>query len=219
VSNEADSFLFGGGGKSASFDTIGTTHTGTIIEPPRVENQTDIKTGEVKTFDNGDPRRQMVVVLQTDERDPSVEDDDGVRRLYVKGSPKPESQSMTAAIGAAVKAAKANGLEVGGKLTVTYIGDGPQTERGLSAPKQYAAAYVPPWVGASAQFLAEPAPAAAPVAQAAPAQSTAPAAPAPAAANPVDIAKAILAASGSITDAANASGLPENVVVAIANTV
>ena len=217
MSNEADSFLFGGGGKSASFDTIGTTHTGTIIEPPRVENQTDIKTGEVKTFDNGDPRKQMVIVLQTDERDPSVEDDDGVRRLYVKGSPKPESKSLTAAIGAAVKAAKANGLEVGGRLTVTYVGDGPQEQRGFNPPKQYAAAYEPPSVGASAAFLA-PQEQPAQAAPAAAAPQAQPAQAAPAAANPVEIAQAILRASGSITDAANASGLPENVVAALANS-
>jgi hypothetical protein len=149
--------------------------------------------------------KQLVITLQTNERDPDIEDDKGIRKLYVSGSKKAESKSMTAAIGGAVKAAKANGLEVGGKLTVTYIADGTPPKKGYNAPKQYAASYEPPSVQASAAFLTDDAPATPP--------------PAAATQTPAQLAKELLAAGLDIGDVAGATGLPQGTVAALKNAI
>jgi hypothetical protein len=134
---DANSFLMGGGGApTAKFPTPGTTVGGRITEQPKVEQQRDIQTGEAKIWSNGDPMMQLVVTVQTDQRDPAIEDDDGRRRLFVKGQ-------MKNAVSDAVRQAGGKGLEVGGTLQVRYTHDGEQTKRGFSAPKQYAANYTP----------------------------------------------------------------------------
>ncbi|KAB2384734.1 hypothetical protein [Actinomadura montaniterrae] len=140
----ADEFLMQGGVASAKFPVIGTTVTGTIAREPEVRDQTDFDTGKVKTWDDGTPRRQLMVVLQTAERDPANPDDDGERAVYVKGQ-------MKTAVRDAVRKAGAPGLKVGGTLTVQYIADG-QATRG-NPPKQYAASYVPPANAAANDFL------------------------------------------------------------------
>lgn len=132
----ADDFLMGGGGApSAKFPIPGTVLSGRITERPTVEQQRDIKDGSKKFWNDGNPMMQLVVTVQTDERDPQSEDDDGRRRLFVKGQ-------LKNAIADAVRTAGARGLEVGGTLTVTYTHDGVASQRGFSAPKQYTAQYV-----------------------------------------------------------------------------
>jgi hypothetical protein len=146
---DATSFLLGGsGGKSAKFDHHGATVAGTISQAPEVRQQTKLEDGTPLTWDNGDPKMQLVVTLQTDLREDG--DDDGIRKLYVKGSKDPASKSLHAAVAGAVQAAGAKSLEVGGRLSVTYVGDGVAKTRGYTAPKQYEASYTP----AAAGFLA-----------------------------------------------------------------
>jgi len=165
----ADDFLMGGGGApSAKFPTPGTTLSGRITERPTVEQQRDIKDGSKKFWSDGNPMMQLVVTVQTDERDPQLEEDDGRRRLFVKGQ-------LKNAIADAVRAAGARGLEVGGTLTVTYTHDGTATQRGFNPPKQYTAQYV----AAAANALHTPDPGTAPQQQ-----YTAPPAPAPTVAIP-----------------------------------
>ncbi|WP_309049271.1 hypothetical protein [Streptomyces sp.] len=155
---DANSFLMGGGGApTAKFPTPGTVVGGRITEPPKVEQQRDIQSGEQKFWGNGDPMMQLVVTVQTDQRDPAIEDDDGRRRIFVKGQ-------MKNAVSDAVRQAGARGLEVGGTLHVRYTHDGEQKNRGFSPPKQYAAKYVP----AAQAELAAPAGAAAAAAPSAP---------------------------------------------------
>ena len=148
----AQEFLMGRGGRSAKFPAIGTSVSGQIVKEPEVTQQTEFGTGRPLTWDDGRPRLQLVVTLQTDERDPSDPDDDGKRVLYVKG------KSMTNAVRDAVRKAGANGLEVGGTLTVTYVGDG-KAERGMP-PKLYSAVYQRPIVHEVSDLLGhDPAPA------------------------------------------------------------
>lgn len=134
---DPDSFLMGGGVPSASFHKLGDSCTGVVSEKPVLRQQTDMATNQPKTWDNGDPMMQLVVTLQTDQRDPQIEDDDGRRRIYVKFN-------LKNAVADAVRKAKAKSLEVGGKLTVTYIKDGEATQRGFNPPKFYSATYSPP---------------------------------------------------------------------------
>lgn len=132
----ADDFLMGGGVTSAKFPTIGTTVAGRITERPTVEQQRDYTTGELKFWDDGKPQMQMVVTLATAERDPANPDDDGARRIYVKGQ-------MKNAVAQAVRASGARGLEVGGVLSVTYSGDGERKNPRFNAPKNFTAVYTP----------------------------------------------------------------------------
>ena len=148
----------GGGAPPAKFPTPGTIVGGRITEQPKVEQQRDIQSGEKKFWSDGDPMMQLVVTVQTDQRDPSLEDDDGRRRIFVKGQ-------MKNAVADAVRQAGAKGLEVGGNLRVRYTHDGTPKQRGFSAPKHYEARYVP----AAHVELAATAPAPAPAPATAPA--------------------------------------------------
>ncbi|WP_020116768.1 hypothetical protein [Streptomyces canus] len=173
---DADAFLMGGGGApTAKFPTAGTTVSGRITEKPKVEQQRDIKDQSLKFWSDGNPMLQLVVTVQTEERDPAIEEDDGRRRIFVKGQ-------MKNVIADAVTQSGARGLEIGGTLTVKYTHDGQSKGAGMSPPKQYIAQYVP----AATNALHTPDPGTAPQAapQAAPQQQYAVPAPAPAASVP-----------------------------------
>lgn len=145
----AHDILMGGGGKSVSFATIGTYVTGEIMVEPESRQQVDLSTDQPKFFKDGNPQMQVVITLSTDAHDPTDPDDDGVRRLFVKGG-------MMKAIREAVRAAGRKRLEVGGRLTVTYAGDGVASKPGFNPPKIYSAVYVPP-AGSQAAPITVPA--------------------------------------------------------------
>lgn len=132
----ADDFLMGGGIPAAKFPAFGAAASGRITEKPTVSQQTDFTTGEPKVWADGSPQLQLVVTLATEQRDAEIPDDDGSRRIYVKGQ-------MKKAVQDAVRKSGAKGLEVGGVLTVTYVGDGEKTNPRFAAPKQYSATYTP----------------------------------------------------------------------------
>lgn len=131
----ADDFLMGGSTPSVKFPAIGAWVSGRITQKPAVEQQRDYTTGELKFWDDGNPQMQLVVTLATAERDPANPEDDGTRRLFVKGQ-------MKGAVAQAVRTAGAHGLEVGGTLTVKYTHDGEKSNPRFHAPKQFAAQYV-----------------------------------------------------------------------------
>jgi hypothetical protein len=140
--------LLSGGEKipGARFDKVGDSVTGTIVSA-EARQTTDIQTGQPEVWPQGDPKMQVVITLQTDQRDPEIEGDDGRRRLYAK---KP-SAMLTAIIAALA----GNRLEVGGRLAVQHTGTEPASTRGFNDKKLYAAAYQPPAVNAAADLLAE----------------------------------------------------------------
>jgi hypothetical protein len=170
----ADDFLMGGGVPSAKFPVLGHTVSGRITEQPTVEQQRNYEDDKLKFWDDGKPMMQLVVTLATNERDPENPEDDGARRLYVKGY-------MKNAVAGAVRAAGARGLENGGTLSVTYTQDGEKKNPKFNAPKLFTAQYIPAATNAlhtpdpgtapqqqyaapPVQQYAAPAPAAAPVA-------------------------------------------------------
>lgn len=163
-------FLLGGGGAPSAFtknDPIGTKVGGPIVEQPELRQQTDFDTEAPLVWDDGRPRMQLVVTVQTSLRDPSRDDDDGRRRFYIKGN-------LQGVVRDAVRSAKASGLEVGGTLTVTRIGRDVPKKKGLDGAWLHSATYVP----AASNFLADttPQPAAPAAAPVIPAQAQAPAA-------------------------------------------
>ncbi|QAX95607.1 hypothetical protein I5H03_gp039 [Mycobacterium phage Nibb] len=141
MANDSYGFLGGGGPASAKFKSHGDVVGGVIAVEPESRQQTDLDTNEPLTWKDGSPRMQLVVTLQTDLTDPDVEDDDGMRRVFVKGE-------MRKAVQKAVIAAGAKGLDVGGELTLTYVGDG-EKKGHLTPPKLYSATYKKPAAGAA----------------------------------------------------------------------
>lgn len=134
---DANDWLMAGGVRSAKFTSVGDYVKGYIMRPPDMQQVRDLNTKAPKFWDDGKPQMQMRITLMTDERDPEDVDDDGQRALYVKGV-------MQRALADAVRAAKAPGLQVGGKLMVTYTGDGKPSGKGMNAPKLYECKYRAP---------------------------------------------------------------------------
>lgn len=99
-----------------------------------VRQQIDYLTKEPKVWKSGDPMYQLVVHVQTQLRDPSIENDQGLRAVYVKG------RQMEAVIRDAVRAAGAPGIQVGGQLSLTYIGPDMTSEAPIK-PHAFQAAY------------------------------------------------------------------------------
>jgi hypothetical protein len=144
----ANDLLMAGGVPAARFPTPGTTVSGRIIREPEAREQTDFTTGAVLRWDNGDPRMQIVVQLQTDERDPQDRSDDGTRALYIKGQ-------MLNAVRGAVRQSDAAGLSIDGQLSITYTGDAKPSRQGLNGAKQYTARYITPTTNTAADVLAK----------------------------------------------------------------
>lgn len=143
-----EGFLLGGGGRSAKFERVGDSITGTVATPPTLRQQTDIQTGKPVSWDNGDPKMVLVVQLQTSQRDDA--DDDGLRNLYLAGGFK--RATLQKAVADAVRSSRSTGLDVGGTLTVQFTGEEPSDTKGFHPAKLYAAKYAPP----SASFLSGP---------------------------------------------------------------
>lgn len=143
MTTDPNDLLLGAGLPSCKFPTFGTTVKGTVLHS-EVAQQTDIN-GNKLTWDNGEPRTQVVITLQTDERDPAVADDDGRRKLYCK-------PQMQRAIGAALRAVDAK-LEPGGTLAVRYESDALPKQKGHNGEKQFSAQYRPPAHAATNDLL------------------------------------------------------------------
>lgn len=132
--DSVNDFLESGGIPGAGFDTIGDSWTGQVVRAAKVQSR-DFETREAQTWDDGSPKYELQVDIQTDVRSPDIAGDDGIRRLYVRSN-------MLQAIRSALRAKKAR-LEPGGYLTVTYVNDGQSSRRGLRPPKLYSADYEP----------------------------------------------------------------------------
>jgi hypothetical protein len=77
----ANALLMGGGVPAAKFAHHGDTVGGTIVSEPEVQQQRDFVSGALLFWDDGSPRNQIKVVLDTGTTDPSIPDDDGHRAL------------------------------------------------------------------------------------------------------------------------------------------
>lgn len=122
--------------KSAKFpDFEYRTVGGVIVRPPEVMQQRkyrkDGQLGDLEFWDDGRPKMQVAVNVQTAERDPSDPSDDGIRAFYLRWK-------IADAVKAAVLASGAQGLEVGGTLAIKHVsGNG-------NDAKEWAASYTPP---------------------------------------------------------------------------
>lgn len=150
----ANDFLMQEGGKAFQFEPLGAVCQGEVISA-EVKQQTDVDTGERLTWNDGSPRNQLVITLQTKES--NSEDDDGIRVVYAKGGQfdiaEGEGMAMKPAIAKAVKEAGAKGIDPGGILGVAFTGLGVKKSRGMNAPKLYTAFYKPPTKSVSGSAL------------------------------------------------------------------
>lgn len=144
-----DSFDLGGsgGGNSFSFGPQGAqpgAHiAGTVLDMKEVQ-RTNFDTKKPEFWDNGDPKMQYRVTLQTELRDTTNPTDDGRRDLYLDGRRKPNdngTKSRLCAVLDAVREVTGNTqLQRGGKLTVQWV-----SGMGFSGdPRNYAAWYEAP---------------------------------------------------------------------------
>lgn len=135
---DANELLMGGGVKSIKWTDhqIGHTVIGTIAETPKAVQMTKYQSTELDFWPSGDPKMQVVVVIQTDLRDPSDAQDDGRRRLYIE-------PRMMAPVREAVQRIGAKGLEIGGRIAVRWISGSGQGEGNA---RQFAAEYAAPAV-------------------------------------------------------------------------
>lgn len=134
-----DVLMGSGGARGASFDTVGDRVGGRIVGKPtsyqvREYSPTPGTQGPLKFFPSGDPIMGLYVDVQTDRREDA--DDDGVRRLWL------EKPRQIRAVRDAVRAANADGVEVGATLHLTYTGTEPG--KGTEPAKTWHADYTPP---------------------------------------------------------------------------
>jgi len=115
------------------FAKVGDTHTGVVTEVTKLQDKDPA--GNVKTYDNGDPRWVFVFTLDT----PT-----GASNLLVRGQ-------MVKAIREAAEKASVKTL-VGSTLSVRYTGDGEKKSAAFNAPKLYAAKVEPAKNDASAEM-------------------------------------------------------------------
>lgn len=137
MENEQD--FFGDKVRSAAFPVKGHTVKGQILKAPSVMQQRDFVSKEPKFYKDGNPMKQWVFLLQTDERiedddeDTIYDEDDGRRGLYAKGQ-------MEKAIRAAASRAgfKKSSDFIGAHITVTWASQKP-SQSGGSPQKIYEA--------------------------------------------------------------------------------
>lgn len=130
--------------KSLKFETIGTTHTGKLIEIGTPQQQTEYESNALAFWDKDTKTRPMMQVafkLETTQRDPSDPSDDGVRKVYATINAKPGS------IYHAINKALVGHDQLGGQLTVAYVGDDPESKNPRNPRKLYEASYTPPSLG------------------------------------------------------------------------
>jgi hypothetical protein len=145
-SDKAAEQFMGGGGIGQKFPEVGFKWGGTL-ESWEMAQQTDLDTGELKFWNDGKPRMQLIMDLQGDPTgktwewlsqrwvEKPIPDDDGSRRLFVKAG-------LHTAIVKAMKAASGK-LEAGAYIEITRGEDLPPKKRGHSGQHTYTAVWTP----------------------------------------------------------------------------
>lgn len=144
---DVDDLLAGGSASISWKDApVGHTVSGTVVTSETVQ-ENDYDTGEPKFYSDGNPAWQVVVTLQTDLREEP--DDDGQRRLYLRGQ-------MFTALRKEMARTKAK-LRPGGVLSVTFDHTEPAKNPRHNDRKIYTVHYVSPSEALTDAVLSEPA--------------------------------------------------------------
>lgn len=138
MSDEVMDWLTGGGGApTATFPEKGSQILGRVVAYEMVQ-QRDFKTQKGLTFDDGSPRMQPCITIQTEDFTAVDENDDGKRRLFVKYG------NMRDALKDAIAASGHAGSLIGGLLWMQCTGQEAPTQPGLNGAKTYRAKFEPP---------------------------------------------------------------------------
>lgn len=107
---------------------IGDSFTGVITDLETAQVR-DFETNEPKFWDDGKPQLQVVLTLATDYLDPTLDSDDGTRKLYLVG----------AKLTAMKQAVKEFGKQIakGQIITITFTGEKPNANKRYNATKLY----------------------------------------------------------------------------------
>ena len=140
MGTEADAMglLMGSGVPTAKFDRVNDAVEGEIVNVESAQ-QTDLESGAPLTWKDGRPKMQVIITLQTNDRDSQIEDDDGRRKLYAKFK-------LLQAVQAAMREGRHDPRMsmVGGWLRVVHTGTERPRVRGHNGAKLYSAQYRPP---------------------------------------------------------------------------
>jgi len=140
--SSGNDMLMSGGTPWASWLTLGHTVKGEVKREPEARQARDFTDGQPAFWDEAktDPKMEVTILINTAERDPEIDDDNGDRLVVL-----PKGSARANAVRAAVKTAGAAGIDVGGILSITYVKDGPKPKTGKGfPPKEYTAVYTPP---------------------------------------------------------------------------
>jgi hypothetical protein len=177
-----------GGSPYLKWENPGTSYEGSITDV-QLRQARKYESTELDSWDDGTPKMQVVVTLQTALRDPERDEDDGIRSLSINlwsGQKK--------ALLAACKAAGVSEPQAGQGFRATHVsGVG-----NAKSPRVF-------------EYVITPAPSG--VASALGATESA------AQANPADMARQLLGAGADAATVAKATGLPEATVQALANAI
>lgn len=115
-----DDLLAGGGSKSLSFKdfSVGDSYTGVIASLRTVQVRNYDDPTKLEFWDDGKPKLQIEVTLDTDYKDPADDEDTGERRVFLFG------QKLTAAKEEMKRKGMAK-LEIGSQFTITLTGTKP----------------------------------------------------------------------------------------------
>ena len=113
-------FASSGGGAPIYFNKdsrIGDSVEGEIVDAKAREARDFENPSVIKTWDDGSPQMQLIVTLQTNRRDPWIEDDDGKRRVFLRwyGTDKKATEDAVAKAGDRF-------VQIGAWMRVTYTG-------------------------------------------------------------------------------------------------
>lgn len=150
------------GGSSLMPDTIGETVSG-IIQNAKLQQANDIKTGKPDTWDNGEPKMQILIDVETSQGDPGT--------FFIKTWGLQKKAFLQAITNSPFKDAN-SAMANGNRFSVTYLGEGESTKPGFNRPKLYEYKFEPGTATGFEQFDNElPAPATTPATPQPPAQA------------------------------------------------
>jgi len=136
-----------GGGKAASFEEIGDEVHGEVIAA-EMRQANDLDTGKPGFWDNGDKKMNALITIQTDQRDPSIDGDDGVRTVYVKWwGPNKIALQQEIRTKTAHLPEEEQDIMRGGKFSARLADKIPPQTRGFSPTKVLEFHYTPPATG------------------------------------------------------------------------
>lgn len=124
-------------GKTAKFENVGDSVEGIVVSAEM--KPSTMPGGVPRLFDDGTPQQDFVFTLQTNLRDPNIENDDGIRTVWMRSFGDDKK-----AVVDAVTAAGDDDVNKGGYMKVTFTGTIPSKNPGFQPRKLRSVEYRKP---------------------------------------------------------------------------